>query len=518
LKFPETVRFNFETTRKKLDGHLPDHVLGSKKHLGRRWKDLCEETKNKIVDILIEEDQERETVRRLTTECGLTAEDSECIATVNFPEGYLSHSRRAIGKLLPYLERGMMLMGNDASDSAIHAAGYLRPDERVVNQRQFLPPSPNVTNPIVRQALVEVRKTVNSMLREFVHRQGHLLAAIHVELAREAKKSFEERKKIRFDNADRERERERAVAWIENFNASIKPTRKTVNRYLLWQSQEEFCAYCGQRISPEQLFNGDADLDHILPRWRSLDDSMANQVVAHRRCNQEKGDRTPREWLEGGDPERYERVLHFAERHLSYGKRLKFLQKDIVLDDFVKRQLNDTAYITRCVAQYLRCLGATVICTRGDMTADVRHWWGLNSILQADGSNRKNRDDHRHHTVDAVVIAMTDAKRLFAVANDRGEDVRPPWEGFRREAEHLIQSVNVSHRVQRRLHGALHEETFYGVTQKRPETDTAPAEERPWAKNWTEDLNTFLRRKSLDSLAKTQDLDKIRDPAIREIL
>ena len=79
-----------------------------------------------------------------------------------------------------------------------------------------------------------------------------------------------------------------------------------------------------------------------------------------------------------------------------------------MLDDFVQRQLNDTAYISRCVSQYLRCLGARVVCTRGDMTADVRHWWGLNSILQPDGSDRKNRDDHRHHAIDALVIALTD--------------------------------------------------------------------------------------------------------------
>ena len=518
LKFPQTVRFNFETSRKKLDGHAPDAVLSSKKHLGKRWKELSEETKNNVVDILIEEDQEEDAVR-LLTKCGLTLEEAKLIAPVNFPDGYMSFSRRAIERLLPHLEKGLALLGNDATDSAIHAAGYLRPDERVVNQQQFLPASPNVTNPIVRQALVEVRKTVNAVLRELVYRQGHSLAAIHVELAREAKKSFEQRKQIRFDNADREKAREEAADWIEQeFNGKVKPTGKAVNRYLLWQSQEEHCPYCGQKIPPEQLFDGEADIDHILPRWRSLDDSMGNKVVAHRRCNQEKGDRTPREWLEGGDPERYEQVMQFAERYLSYGKQLKFAQKDIVLDDFVNRQLTDTAYISHSVSQYLQCLGAKVICTRGDMTAAVRYWWGLNSILQTDGSDRKNRDDHRHHAIDALVIALLDSKRLFALANNRGENVQPPWKGFRQEAERLIQGINVSHRAQRRLHGALHEETFYGATQKQNDSEVASQEKRPWAKNWIEDAGTYVRRKSAESLGKTQDLEKIRDSAIVEIL
>ncbi len=519
LKLPDTVRFNFETTRKKLDGHLPDSILGGKKHLDKRWKELSEETKDVIVDILIEEDQDEDTLRRLTAECGLSGEEVKRISSVNFPDGYMSYSRLAIKKLLPHLERGLMLMGNDASDSAIHAAGYLRPDEQVVHQRQFLPPSPNVTNPIVRQALVEVRKTVNSVLRELVYRQGHTLDSIHVELAREAKKSSEQRKQIRIDNAERERIREGVAAAIEKeYDGKVKPTRAAVTRYLLWQSQEEHCPYCCQKISPEQLFNGDADLDHILPHWRSLDDSMGNKVVAHRCCNHDKGDRTPREWLETADPTRYEQIMQFAERYLSYGKQLKFAQKDIVLDDFVHRQLTDTAYISRSVSQYLQCLGAKVNCTRGDMTSDVRHWWGLNSILQIDGSDRKNRDDHRHHAIDALVIALIDSKRLFALANARGENVQPPWAGFRQEAQRLIQGIHVSHRVQRRLHGALHKDTFYGATQKRAIDKIVSLDMRPWAKEWVEAADTFVRRKPLDSLAKTQDLEKIRDVAIRELL
>jgi len=519
LNLPETVRFNFEQGgRKKLAGHLPDYTLGGKNCLGKRWKELTEEIKDRVVDILIEEDQESDAVRRLVNECGLTEDEARRAAAVNLPEGHLSFSRRAIEKLLPHLERGLFLMGNDASDSAIHAAGYLRPDQRVVNQRRFLPPAPTLTNPIVRQALVEVRKTVNALLRELVYKPGHRLTVIRVELAREAKKSFAEREQLRFEIAEREKTREEAREWIQTFNPQIKPTRATINRYLLWKEQDEFCPYCDGKISPEQLFSGEADVDHILPRWRSLDDSMTNQVVAHRRCNQEKGDRTPREWLEVSDPERYERVMQFAERHLSYGKQRKFAQKDIKLDHFVNRQLNDTAYISRCVAQYLQCLGAKIVCTRGDMTADVRYWWGLNSILQDDSSDRKKRDDHRHHAIDAIVVALTDSKRLFALANARGENMPPPWKGFREEVERLIRDINVSHRAQLRLHGALHEDTFYGATQKCRTAEPIALQDRPWAKNWIEDEGAYVRRKSLDKLEKTQDLDKIRDLAIREIL
>ncbi len=471
-----------------------------------------------MVDILIDADTADEAMRRLAAECELSEEDARLAAGIHLPEGYMSFSRCAIAKLLPHLEKGMMLMGDDASNSALHAAGYLRPDQRAVNQRCFLPPSPNLTNPVVRQALVEVRKTVNAVLREVVYRNGHTLDCVRVELAREAKKSFDERERLRVENAKRERTRKVATDWIDDFDPRIKPTRATVNRYLLWKEQEEFCAYCGDKISPAQLFNGDADVDHILPHWRSLDDSMANKVLAHRRCNAEKGDRTPREWLEESNPERYERALRVAER-LGYGKQRKFQQKEIQLEDFVQRQFNDTAYISRCVSQYLRVLGARVFCTRGDMTADVRYWWGLNSVLQADGSDRKNRGDHRHHAIDALVIALTDEKRLFALANARGENMPKPWPGFREEAERVVLDTKVSHRTQRRLHGAVHEETFYGATQKLPETGaTRDEEKRPWAKGWIEERGTVVRRKPVEALTKTQDLHKVRDKAIREIL
>ncbi len=302
LGLPETTRFNLQRGgREKLQGHVTDAALGGKNGVGKRWHDLPDQTKDAIVDILVHETQDNVAVRRLG-ECGLTPDEAEQASRVHLPDGYMNFSKVAIEKLVPHLERGLLLMADDATNSAIHAAGYLRPDQRVVNQRRFLPGAPDLTNPIVRQAVVEVRKVVNAILREFVYRGGHTLQTIRVELAREAKKSFEQRKELRFENADRRRMREDAEKRIEEFDPQVKPSRAAKSRYLLWKEQDEFCVYCGQKISMPQLFNGDADVDHILPHWRSLDDSMANKVVCHRACNHDKGDRTPREWLEESDP------------------------------------------------------------------------------------------------------------------------------------------------------------------------------------------------------------------------
>jgi CRISPR-associated endonuclease Csn1 len=517
LDLGDEVRFNFESGgRDKLDGHKTDHAMAGKKAIGKRWKELSEEIKDRIVDILILEDQETEAVKSLVDECELTEEESQRALSVPLPESYMSFSRSAMKKLLHFMEKGYALMGQNAENSAIHAAGYLRADERAVNQRKYLPIPPELTNPLVRQAMYEVRKTINAILKELVYRQGHELTHIYIELAREAKKSFNERQEIRIDNSKKRKIREDVVNDIEEYDSSVKPTRKIINRYLLWKEQGEDCPYCGYKISIGQLFNGDADVDHILPRWRSLDDSMANKVIAHKKCNQDKGDRTPCEWLAESDPERYQIALRVASK-LPFGKQKKFQQKDVVLEDFVNRQLTDTAYITRCVSQYMQCLGAEVICTRGQMTSDLRHYWGMNTILNPEGQSEKNREDHRHHAVDALVIGLTDRKRLFALANNK-ENIQPPWPCFHEDAEIIIKEINVSHRVLRKLRGALHEDTFYGATQKVIKENRTESEIRPWAKGWIEAKHVYVRRLALDQLDNTKKIKKIRDPIIKKII
>jgi len=533
LGFTEAVRFNFEKHdgggRDHLKGHLTDVALAARPTkrstgvLGKGYWDLDERARDRIVNILIEEDQEDEVLRLLMARCGLDREQAERVAAVDLPDGYASYSKHAIRRLMPHMERGLIVMGNDASDSAMHAAGYLRPDERVMDRQTFLPPSPDLPNPIVRQALVEVRKVVNGIIREHcadrIETDEPPFDAIHVELGREAKLSFEQRREMRFDNAKRRKARQQAADEIAAHGD--KPTRGKINAYLLWQEQGRECVYTGRPISLAQLLSDAVDVDHILPRWRSLDDSMMNKVVVFREANRDKGDHTPREWLDDDDPERYAEVLARAKR-LPYPKYRRFIQKDIVLDDFVKRQLVDTRYISRLVTQYLRCLGADMVMPRGSMTAELRRKWGLNNILSHDGE--KTRADHRHHAVDALTITLTNRKRLHALANARGDDVSPPWDGLRHDAERSILAINVSHRVQRRLAGALHEDTFYGPTQK-PDSDlivppgsVGHGTSRRHAMGWIEDPETFVRRKPVVEIKNAKHLAKVRDATIRKVL
>jgi CRISPR-associated endonuclease Csn1 len=523
LGFHEQVRFNLEgPDRSKLKGHITDAKITKSvkdKAWRTRWAGLDEATKDRIVRIALEEDQEEEAIPKLIDQ-GLSPDEARGVLAVHLPDARSSLSREAIAKLLPHLETGKFYMGKDATDSALHAARYLRPDEQTVRLRQFLPPSPDLPNPIVRGAMVEVRRVVNAILREICDAPedrgglgGRRPDAIHVELAREAKKSLEQRRQMRIDNASRNRSREQARTEIEKYG---KATPGMIRKYSLWQEQRKMCLYTGRMIGIEDLLSDATDVDHILPRWRSLDDSMMNKVLCYRDENAAKGQQTAREWLEHDDPAKWEQVLQRAEK-LPYPKLKRVLTRDIVLDDFVQRQFQDTAYITRAVTQYLRCLGVNIVTPRGGMTAELRRSWGLNNILSDSGE--KTRADHRHHAIDAAVAALTTPKRLFALANERGRNVTPPWPSVRDDLSQAILMVNVSHKPIRRIRGALHDDKFSGATNKpHHRTSANSGRARGHARDWVERPDTFVKRRPVADIKNPTALHSIRDRGIKLIL
>jgi CRISPR-associated endonuclease Csn1 len=118
-------------------------------------------------------------------------------------------------------------------------------------------------------------------------------------------------------------------------------------------------------------------------------------------------------------------------------------------------------------------------------------------------SGEKNRLDHRHHAVDAIVIALTNQPRLQQLARVRrftGVQQAPaaddflPWPAFRDAAIESLRAICVSHRVRRKVAGALHEESIYGPTATEGE---------------------LVIRKPVGSLTCNM-VHEIRDPVVRE--
>jgi CRISPR-associated endonuclease Csn1 len=332
-------------------------------------------------------------------------------------------------------------------------------------------------------------------------------------------------KRSELNSRMREREAKREQAAVAVREMKIKVTRDAILRYLIWEEQAHECVYCGKPISQKQLFTGEADLDHILPYSRCLDDSQMNKVVCHRICNHGKGNRTPYEWLADTDADAYDRLcLHVGSLlkrgMMPYRKYRRFLQKELELDQFVARQLTDTGYIVRATGEYLRCLfdkDHHVLGLKGQLTAELRWHWGLDSVLEEmpdspawrdNGHDlrpgEKNRADHRHHAIDAVVVSLTNRSRLHQLsdivkrggARAHGEVLEDPWPGFREDVVQAVKRIKVSHRVERKVAGKLHEETLYGPMPKAGE---------------------WVVRKPVDSLSPSE-IERIRDDTIREIV
>lgn len=505
--------FNLEAgDRRKLQGMPIDALLAHKDLFGKKWHTRSEAEKTQIVRSLIDEDEE--TVRRkATTEWGCSAELTESLIDTDLGDGYMAYSREAIEKLLPHLERGLPLTSRDEKPSALSEAGYLRADQKVPNQRDDLPLVPDdIVNPLVRQALFEVRKVVNAIIREYGKP-----SAIHIELAREVKGTSVMRAKKSAEMRMRERLRDEAAEQIRAWG--YKVSHDAIERYRLWKEQGEICLYSGRPISPQQLLGGEVDIDHILPYSKSLDNSLANKVVCFRSENERKGQRTPHEWLAETEPAKFEAILQRAAKlpvEIRNSKRLKLQQPTAELDQFLNRQLTDTAYITSKVLEYVRCLGCDIVASKGQCTYELRHQWGLDGVLRDDGLELKNREDHRHHAVDALVISLTDRSRLQQLARTRGTDERLPlpWTNFRPDVERMVNSILVSHRVSRKVAGALHEETIYGPTSKPHRANGA---ERPHANGWVEKEKEFVYRKSLESLTMAM-IEDIRDSQVKSLV
>ncbi len=204
---------------------------------------------------------------------------------------------------------------------------------------------------------------------------------------------------------------------------------------------------------------------------------------------------------------------------MAYSKYRRFFQKEVDAGQFINRQLNDTGYIARATIEFLQLLfeePSRVIGLKGQLTAELRWQWGLETILseipdspvwQEESKLRpgeKNRADHRHHAIDAIVVALTNRSRLKAlskqmkggVVRDDSSRLPVPWDHFRSSVAKRIAKVNISHRVDRKVRGALHEETYYGPTEQ----------EEYW-----------VNRKPVTDLSAAE-VERIRDPGIRQIV
>ncbi len=497
---PDGSRFNFDTTaRDRFDGDQTAAALGATKRFGKRgWANLGPERQQLVVERLLDESDHDTLVAWLRDEFGLAAEVAEAVATAPLPSGTGNLSRAAIERLLPFMEQEGLpyhlavaaaglghhsdIRGDGSADRLPYYGAVLTRD--VVGGTSSAD-DPDVKrygkigNPTVHIALGQLRRLFNAIADE--HGKPDQVV---VELARDLKQTRADRERSQRQNRDNQQRNERlrqlaAEAGFPELSAL------DMRKLRLWDEQgpvdARVCPFSGEPLSIQRVLSEATEIEHVLPYSRTLDDSMNNTVVAMREYNREKGSRTPHEtW--GHDSLRYERILARAEL-LPPNKRWRFqadaMQQIEERGGFLERQLNDTRYLSRAVKQYLEAVVAPnkIWVTPGRLTAMLRTAWGLNSLLSED--DQKERNDHRHHLIDAAVVGMTSRSLLLRVARDsaRGVDelnervaksVTDPWEEYHQDVKQLVDRVTVRHRPDHfqpkpgGTTGSLHNETAYG--------------------------------------------------------
>jgi CRISPR-associated endonuclease Csn1 len=468
------------------------------KLIGARWNPMNDALRESLVTDLLTIDNETALLRRLQDHWAFDARTAEQLAQLELEPGYARLSLKAMRQILPHLENGLIY------SEACRAAGYdhSTPQAHAVSARLGLPTE--IRNPVVTKALYETRKVVNAIIRAYGKP-----SAVRVEMARDMKLSRRQKEELHKEQRDLEKMNKIAEKALRDDFGIDQPSRADIQKYNLWVESGEQCPYTGDIISKEMLFSPEVDVEHIIPFGRCFDDSYMNKTLCIAAFNrQTKLNRTPWE-LGQNDPTWYEAMLQRVKR-LPWPKRRRFEQKEIKTDEFASRQLNDTRYISRAVHDYLKQLGVDVGVSRGEATAALRYVWGLNRILSPTGGNDKNRADHRHHMIDAVVIALTSPYLLqqmsrITAREGRGEgrlvrrlaNLGAPWPQFSDDVRRAVDGVTVSFAPTRKLSDALHEDTAYGATGGEGE---------------------YVYRKPLDGNLTSAQIEAIRDATVRNLV
>jgi CRISPR-associated endonuclease Csn1 len=312
---------------------------------------------------------------------------------------------------------------------------------------EYLPPLKDtdiaILNPTVIRAFAEFRKVANALVRRY-----GAFDKVHFELAREVNTKADI-KGMREGQGKNEKERKEAAEWIAEYFGDTTPiTRKNILKKRLYLQQDGKCVYTGETIKLERLFDeGYCEVDHVLPKSRSADDSFANKVLCLASANQDKRNQTPFEWF-GHDKAKwdvFEARIGGSSNRAKMGKskveRLLKLNFDENSESaFVERNINDTRYMSKAIKTYCEKHWKLkndddklrVQVRSGKLTSALRHQWGLDA---------KNRETHTHHAMDAIMIAFSTqgmVKRLsdyYVAKETRREKGRPifkaPLENFR---------------------------------------------------------------------------------------
>ena len=448
--------------------------------------------------------EKTEVLRRRLKNCWKLPDEKAAIAEkIPVPDDYCAYSLKALKEFLPDLAAGiplatiLKLKHPYQPQDEMDKLPILDSDEANIELR----------NPNVHRVLTELRILINAIIARYGKPDR-----IRIELARDLKSSAKERERRTWEMRQREKERAAIAEKIAKEAGIENPSRNDILKVMLAEECGYECPYTGQHFSMKDLLHGkDIHIEHIIPYSRSFDDSYRNKTLCLASANAAKNNRTPFEAFSGTE---YQNILHrvahfsgpFAEAKLALFKR-----EEVDSEGFLERNLNDTRYASRLAMQYLALLYGGIIdktgkqrifATSGSCTAMIRRAWGGNYLL---GEGEKVRDDHRHHAIDALTIALTTPEMVKTIASMTREERSRKQKScddtiidneIFRQASAGLENIPVSHHVVNKIRGAFHKESIYG-------------------KDYGEEIRH--KRIKLENLS-VKDIPGIVDPAVKDII
>ncbi|MBL7813026.1 MAG: type II CRISPR RNA-guided endonuclease Cas9 [Bacteroidetes bacterium] len=374
---------------------------------------------------------EKDVIHALQSQLNFTETAAVQIAKkIGYTNDYGSLSSKAIRRILPHLLKGLTY------DKAVLEAKYEHHSNiyNVTNIKDILPPVlPNtLRNPVVEQILNQVVNVVNTITDRYGKPDE-----FRIEMARELKSNAKKRKRVFTENNNRKKQADEIIHDLKERYGFKRVNMRDVQRWRLWEETDQMCLYCTRHIKFEDVYKGNADIEHIIPRSRIFSDAHTNFILAHTSCNRNKGQMTAYDYMASKPKEDFEAYLSsiaklFKLKKISTPKRDNLLMKgDEIPSDFLNRQLNDTQYVARETIAMLKQVCKNVYTTTGSVTDLLKEKWNLKHVLEEVNmetyreagltnpvevlpgkivekiTNWEKRKDHRHHALDALAIALT---------------------------------------------------------------------------------------------------------------
>lgn len=266
---------------------------------------------------------------------------------------------------------------------------------------------------------------------------------------------------------------------IIKISKTAQPSSSDLKRYKLWLEQKYRSPYTGKIIPLNKLFTPAYEIEHVIPQSRYFDDSLSNKVICESAVNKLKDNRLGLEFIKSFHGQRValgfgEEVEIFSESAYkafiqdNYSKnpaKKRKLLMDELPEKMVERQMNDTRYISKFITSILSNIvrseendtgfnSKNIIPGNGKITSALKQDWGLNDVWnelilprfermnQITGTTaftawsenhqkylptvpleyakgfQKKRIDHRHHAMDALVIACATVDHVNYLNNE----------------------------------------------------------------------------------------------------